>query len=420
MNRAPRILPPLTVGIAAALVLLPTLRYDFTALDDDDLILDRQPFLTGPSATVRAFSTPYFGTGSRSYYRPAVTLSFMADAHVFGTSPAGYHRTNLLLHALCSVLLYLLLRRLRIPVVPALTGTLLFAVHPVHAAAGAWIPGRTDLLLTLFALGAALALPLSAAAFAPRAALHLLLFAGALLSKETAFVLPLLFIGLRIAAGLPPTPRLIGAWIALLAAMLLIRAWVLETPSGLYLDAALTVVRRLPVLLSDLGKVLFPVRLQVLASPKDLHVLPGIAAAILLGALVYYLSDLRSRRTALAAALFVLPALIGLAGAERVILENRLYLPSAGIALFAAELLALAAAHPLGRKISIAASCVVIALFIVQHTLQIAPYKNPDTFAARAIRDAPNSGVAVNLLRRRSFDHAPFFPKKTMTHPPPQ
>ena len=417
-----RILPPLAVGIAAVLVLLPTMGYGFTNLDDDELVLDRQPFLTGPSAVSRAFSEPYFGKDSRSYYRPIVTLSFMADARLGGAAPAVYHRTNLLLHALASMLLYLFLRRLRLDTVPALFGALLFALHPVHAASCAWIPGRNDILLTIFALGAALSLPAEASSISlPRTVLHALLFAAALLSKETAFILPLLFIGMRYAEGFSvKAAQLFAVWGTAIGAVLLLRARAVETPPALFVDAALTAVHRIPVLLSDLGKVVFPFQLQVLASPKDLHFAPGIAAALLLGALIYFLPRLRSGRTAFAAALFLLPSFIGLAGAERVVLENRLYLPIVGLALFLATLLEIAASTSIRRRISTGAAVVLVALFARELSFQLAPYENPNVFAARAIRDAPNSGIAVNLLRRSTFQRRPPLSSKKVSRPPVQ
>ena len=422
MNRMLRILPPLAVGIAAALVLLPTLNYGFTNLDDDDLILERQPFLTASSAISRAFEEPYFGMNSHSYYRPVVTLSLMADARLGGTSPYVYHRTNLLLHAVASVLLYLFLRRLRLDTVPALLGALLFALHPVHAASCAWIPGRNDILLTIFALGAALSLPDEASpASLPRIALHSLLFAAALLSKETAFILPLLFIGMRYAEGFSvKAAQLLAVWGTAIAAVLLLRARAADTPPALFFDAAFTAVHRIPVLLSDLGKAVVPVQLQVLASPRDLHFVPGILAALLLGALLYFVPRLRSQRAALAAAFFLLPSLIGLAGAERVILENRLYFPTVGLVLFLATLLEIAASTPIRRRTSTGAAVVLIALFTVGLSCQLAPYENPNLFAARAIRDAPNSGIAVNLLRRSTFQSRPTLSPKKVTRPPAQ
>src|SRR5205814_1208748 len=75
---------------------------------------------------------------------------------------AGYHGTNILLHAVAAWMLFLLLLRLmpglwndsaRSPTV-ALLVALTWLVHPVHNAAVAYISGRADTLAAVFALGA--------------------------------------------------------------------------------------------------------------------------------------------------------------------------------------------------------------------------------------------------------------------------
>ena len=74
----------------------------------------------------------------------------LADYKIWGLNPFGYHLTNLILHALCTISLYCLFIKIftnsRIPLI---TG-LLFATHPVHTEAVTAIANRTDLLAMLF------------------------------------------------------------------------------------------------------------------------------------------------------------------------------------------------------------------------------------------------------------------------------
>ena len=79
-------------------------------------------------------------------YIPAAYLSYCADYHLWGVNAAGYHVTNLFLHAANSILVLFLLRRLINRRWAACAGALLFAVHPVHTEVVSWIKNRPELL----------------------------------------------------------------------------------------------------------------------------------------------------------------------------------------------------------------------------------------------------------------------------------
>jgi tetratricopeptide (TPR) repeat protein len=125
-------------------------------------------------------------------FRPLSVLTLLVDRRLWGEGPAGYHRTNVALHAAACVLLFLLLRLLLDDPLAALFGALFWGVHPLRAESVAFISGRTDVLAGCFALAGYVVLltavrrqrsPAGAAAFGA------LLFAielAALLSKESA------------------------------------------------------------------------------------------------------------------------------------------------------------------------------------------------------------------------------------------
>jgi len=106
------------------------------------------------------FSRPFWlasdTSGAATYYRPIAILSLALDHAVHGENPAGFHLTNLLLHGLSSVLVFLLGRRVGASLAAALVGALLFAWFPRLSEAVGWISGRTDLLATCFSLSALL------------------------------------------------------------------------------------------------------------------------------------------------------------------------------------------------------------------------------------------------------------------------
>ncbi|MFH1790929.1 MAG: tetratricopeptide repeat protein [Candidatus Omnitrophota bacterium] len=134
------------------------------------------------------------GAGVRySFYRPIQSLSYFFDRFVWGAEPQGYHVTNVILHVLaswaCFWLLYVLFGDILLAAVPAL----LFAVHPVHTEAVAYISGRADPIAAIFMLSS-LSLYILWTGRRNNAiyALSLALALVSLLSRENAIILPFL------------------------------------------------------------------------------------------------------------------------------------------------------------------------------------------------------------------------------------
>lgn len=145
----------------------------------------------------RLFVTDAWAVGGEArsigYYRPTRNLTFLLDTHVFGTSAAGYHFTNVAIHAWCSLLVFGLVRRMFGDDRTAAWAAALFAVHPVHVEAVAWITGRTDSVAALGYLGAVYAWLLAYTEHRVRWgwwAMGCLACAWALLAKESAATLP--------------------------------------------------------------------------------------------------------------------------------------------------------------------------------------------------------------------------------------
>ena len=93
-----------------------------------------------------------FTTYDPELYIPLTLVSFQVDYMAAGLQPWMYHLTNILLHAGNALLVMWLLFLMTGKKLPALLAGLLFAVHPLHTEAVAWIAGRKDLLSTFFAL----------------------------------------------------------------------------------------------------------------------------------------------------------------------------------------------------------------------------------------------------------------------------
>src|SRR5579863_9720722 len=79
-----------------------------------------------------------------SNWHPLTWLSHALDCTLYGLNPAGHHFTNVLLHALNVVLLFLLLLRVTGAVGRSLLVAALFAVHPFNVESVAFVAERKN------------------------------------------------------------------------------------------------------------------------------------------------------------------------------------------------------------------------------------------------------------------------------------
>jgi len=78
------------------------------------------------------------------------TITYIIDYHFWGLNPFGFHLTNLILHVLCCLLLFVLINIIAKKPQIALFTSLLFATHPIHSEAVSVISHRKDLLAMSF------------------------------------------------------------------------------------------------------------------------------------------------------------------------------------------------------------------------------------------------------------------------------
>ncbi len=124
--------------------------FGFVNWDDPQYVAENPHVLGGVSwENVRwAFSS----TRAAGLWLPITWLSLMLDATWWGSSPAGYHVTNVLLHAANAVLLFGLLYRTSGARGRSVLVAALFAFHPLQVESVAWVTERKDVLSTFFLL----------------------------------------------------------------------------------------------------------------------------------------------------------------------------------------------------------------------------------------------------------------------------
>ncbi len=183
---------PLLLFVVGVLVYLPALKGGF--IWDDNYMLWDNPLNYDAGGLRRiwfSFATPD--------YWPLTSTVFWFNWQWWGKSAFPYHLQTLLLHAGNGVLVWLLLRRLRIA--GAWWAALIFAVHPINVPSVAWITELKNTLSTALALLAVL----SFVRFSQEGAkdkqraryyrLALLLFVGSGLAKSALVGLPFVLAG---------------------------------------------------------------------------------------------------------------------------------------------------------------------------------------------------------------------------------
>jgi tetratricopeptide (TPR) repeat protein len=229
-----RLLLPALVALFTVAAFLPSAFGEFLLWDDDANFLFNEHYRGFSAENLRWMFTNAYG-----HYMPLTWLSCGLDYALWGMNPAGYHATNLALHALNAVLFFLLLGKLLRHAAPdlaeptagvaAAAGALCFSLHPLRVESVAWITERRDLLSGAFFL-------LTAIAYVRHAeepergpgrwkwlALSSLAFAAMLLSKTMGLSLPLVFLVLDVYPlrrwSRAAAPRLLAEKLPLFALM---------------------------------------------------------------------------------------------------------------------------------------------------------------------------------------------------------
>lgn len=124
-----------------------TLRHDFVYFDDERYVFENPVVQQGLTwAGVRWAAASFL----LSNWHPLTLISLMLDRQLFGSGPAGFHLTNVLLHGAAVILLFLVLRRMTGALWRSAFVAAVFAIHPLRVESVAWVAERKDVLSGLF------------------------------------------------------------------------------------------------------------------------------------------------------------------------------------------------------------------------------------------------------------------------------
>lgn len=329
-----------------------SLFFDFTYFDDNVLVLNNLPFLQNIQNVFTSFSQEVFHVlhSSAAYYRPILTISFMPDAMIGGSSPFMYHFTNVALHLIATAALLKLFLTLRYSRTLSVFLVMVFTVHPVLSQAVAWIPGRNDSLLTIFVVISFTAFVHYLDGRSLRSLfLSCIFFALAIFTKETALLLSgicILYLFLHAEYKRKVLISPILGWACIGAVWVFLRQRALVNPIPMTSsDMVQSVWNNLPAFIQLLGKAFFPFNLSVLPIIQDTSFVWGILASLIMGALfVHAILSRRGKSLRMVVfgfiwfGAFLLPSFIR--PNPTIVadfIEHRLYLPLVGLGIILAE-----------------------------------------------------------------------------------
>ncbi|MBP7766416.1 MAG: tetratricopeptide repeat protein [Syntrophaceae bacterium] len=122
---------------------------DFEFINYDDQIYVTQNYQVQSGLTFKTVVYSFTDTRTANWH-PLTMLSHALDWQLFGNGAGGHHWTNLILHILNTVLLFLLLNAMTGAVWRSALVAALFAVHPINVESVAWVAERKNVLSTFF------------------------------------------------------------------------------------------------------------------------------------------------------------------------------------------------------------------------------------------------------------------------------
>jgi protein O-mannosyl-transferase len=135
------------LAVITLAVFSPTLHYGFVNYDDGGYVYQNPAVQQGLTLKGLGWAFTHVVVGN---WHPLTVLSLMADYQFHGLNPGGYHLTNVLLHTVAVILLFLVLEEMTGKPWRSAFVAAVFAIHPLRLQSVAWISERKDVLSGVF------------------------------------------------------------------------------------------------------------------------------------------------------------------------------------------------------------------------------------------------------------------------------
>lgn len=384
-----------------------SLQFGLTKLDDD---LFQRTFANRSYNIMDALhSDAFMAEKGDQFYRPLQSISFIISVNLWpwGSHPYSFHLTSLILHCLAVCCLLRLLLRLGYRQELALLGALIYASSPLFAQAVAWIPGCGDLLLGIFGILSFLTLIKYNVDRKPYyLLLHFAAFLLAALSKETALILPIVFISyLLLVEGKRSLNIqnwvLAAAWIAVAITYYFLRKTAIQHFPNNRAFGIRPLFENLRVLPETLGSFVFPFHISVLPSFSLTSTITGFVVMAMIIVIIWKQRKQNRPMVILGCLWFIGLSIPGMMYSQPYgkfaynYLNHRAYLPMIGILLVLMEAVPDTWFSERRKELYLSGGGIVILLCFLAYN-QSLNFRSAEEFYSQAIRTNPESALAYS------------------------
>jgi tetratricopeptide (TPR) repeat protein len=396
----------LLIATAVVVVYWPALHCGFINYDDPAYVTNNPHVQSGVNwASLKWALT----TTHAANWHPLTWVSHMVDFDLYGLRPWGHHLASVAIHAVNSVLLFLVLTRMTGAMVRSAFVAVIFALHPLRVESVVWISERKDVLSAFFAILTIWAyFKYHIARSRVWGLLALIFFALGLAAKPMLVTLPIVLLLLDFW----PLRRELSARLLvekipflILAAGCSVMTFLAQKPSMENFPAYAR-WENVPVAYARyLGKIFWPFHLSFFYSYR-LWPLWEIAGATLLLLVISGFVVWRLRQEPYLAVgwfwfVVMLAPTIGIVQVGSQSMADRYtYLPGIGIALMAVW----GVYEWAPRRMGIALGAMFIALCMVLTWRQTHVYENSETLWRATLREDPECLVALDNLSSYLID----------------
>ena len=392
-----------------------SLSLGYTYLDDTVFMFDKGPENEHFSNIFYAFLEGTFGVKD-VYYRPLFRITFILERQFLFLFPEENfadnairlaHFIEIILHIISVSLLFKLLQKFSFSKSSAFVWCSVYSVHPVLTMAVAWIPGRNDLMLSIFLISFFLHFFKYLETQKQKHLIWQFIFLMlALLTKESGVFIPfaaIFYLFLFNKKNLFNKNMLLiyTVWMVQLVCWFFLRQHIIDPKqvNQSFNETISTAIERVPGLIQYIGKVFLPVNLTVYPTIADTSYLYGLIA---IGVIIILISLNKNRNWKIILfgfgwfVLFIFPFFFVPKQINDALYEHRLYIPMIGMILISKE--AFPFITNIFSEVNKYLVGVVVILFSIMTINYMKFFNDEISYYTKAVKDSPSSAYATKML----------------------